>query len=273
MPFETINGFRIYIEDHGHGDVMVLLHHGFGCTRMWENIYPMFLDRGYRVVLYDRRGYGRSEKDENFPADYISDGFRAGGVRELAALRKSLGLDSFHLVGQCEGGVLALDYALDFPEHVRTITVSSTQCFSKVSMPEFNREKFPKRFRDLDSSLQEKLTRWHGKGYAETFFDIFRVHGGAYGTGFFDLRPLLPSVPCPALVLYPDRSFLFGVEQGVAFYRGLPRGELAVLPKCGHNTYEQRPVAYAREILEFLDRHGDESEAAGSSSPTATCIH
>jgi pimeloyl-ACP methyl ester carboxylesterase len=84
---------------------------------------------------------------------------------------------------------------------------------------------------------------------------------------------LLPSVQCPALVLYPDRSFLFDVEQGVAFYRGLPRGELAVLPKCGHNTYEQRPLAYAREILEFLDRHGDESEADGSSSLTATCIH
>ncbi|MGD8385522.1 MAG: alpha/beta hydrolase [Desulfobacteraceae bacterium] len=273
MPFETINGFRIYIEDHGHGDVMVLLHHGFGCTRMWKDIYPVFLDRGYRVVLYDRRGYGRSEKDENFPVDYVSDGFRAGGVRELAALRKAMGLDTFHLVGQCEGGVLAVDYALDYPEHVRSITVSSTQCFSKVSMPDFNREKFPRRFRELDSSLQKKFTRWHGEGYAETFFNLFRVHGGAYGTGFFDLRPLLPSVQCPALVLYPDRSFLFDVEQGVAFYRGLPRGELAVLPKCGHNTYEQRPLAYAREILEFLDRHGDESEADGSSSLTATCIH
>lgn len=273
MPFETINGSRTYVEDHGRGEVIVFLHHGFGCTRMWEDIYPAFLDRGYRVVLYDRRGFGRSEKDKDFLEYYISAGFRAGGVRELAELRKVLGLDTFHLVGQCEGGVLAVDYALDYPEQIRSITVSSTQCFSKVRMPDFNREKFPKRFRELEPNLQMKFNRWHGEDHAETFFDLFRVHGGAYGTGIFDLRPLLPSVLCPALVLYPDRSFLFDVEQGLAFYRGLPSGELAVLPKCGHNTYEQRPEAYAREILEFLARHGNEKEATGSSSFAATCVH
>jgi pimeloyl-ACP methyl ester carboxylesterase len=58
---------------------------------------------------------------------------------------------------------------------------------------------------------------------------------------FFDLRPILPMVPCPTLALYPDRSAIFDVEQSVAFYRHLARGEPAVFPKCGHNTYEQRP--------------------------------
>jgi pimeloyl-ACP methyl ester carboxylesterase len=57
-------------------------------------------------------------------------------------------------------------------------------------------------------------------------------------------------------VLYPDRSFLFDVEQGVAFFRHLVSGELAVLPKCGHNTYEYRPNEYVRQVLAFLKRHG-----------------
>jgi pimeloyl-ACP methyl ester carboxylesterase len=74
-------------------------------------------------------------------------------------------------------------------------------------------------------------------------------------------------------VLYPDRSFLFGVEQGVTFYRLLPRGELAVLPKCGHNTYDQKPEDYVREILAFLDRHREPGEEDGSSPLTATCVH
>ena len=274
MPFETINGFRIYLEEHGRGETVVLLHHGFGCTRMWESITPAFLDHGYRVVLYDRRGFGRSEKGDDFLEYYVSDGFRAGGVLELAGLRKALGLETFHLVGQCEGGVLAVDYALDYPEQVRSITLSSTQCFSKVSMPEFNREKFPKTFRELDPKLQQKFKRWHGEDHAEPFFDLFRIQGGAYGTSYFDLRPLLPSVSCPAFVLYPDRSVLFEVEQGVAFYRLLPRAELAVLPKCGHNTYEQRPKEYAQAILDFLGRHRGEEVEAGSTAPLeATCIH
>ncbi len=273
MPFATIRGFRVYYEDHGEGETLVLLHHGFGCTRMWEEIYPPLLDRGYRVVMYDRRGFGRSERGEDFEAFYVDQGFRAAGVLELAGLRDFLGLKSFHLVGQCEGGVLAIDYALDYPEHVKSITISSTQCYSKVSMPEFNREKFPKTFREMDPDMRKKLNEWHGEEYAGPFFDLFRIRGGSYGTGFFDLRPLLPSVSCPGLVIYPDRSSLFDVEQGVAFYRLLPRGELAVFPKCGHNTYDQRPAEYVQAVLAFLDRHSGQDRASEPPRLDATCVH
>jgi pimeloyl-ACP methyl ester carboxylesterase len=75
------------------------------------------------------------------------------------------------------------------------------------------------------------------------------------------------------MVLYPDRSFLFDVEQGVTFYRLLPKGELAVLPKCGHNTYDQKPEAYVREILAFLDRHRQPGQDAGPAQLEATCVH
>jgi len=171
-------------------------------------------------------------------------------------LREILNIDSFHIVGQCEGGVIGIDYAVKYPHQVKTIVVSSTQCYSKMSMPELNSLKFPKPFRDLEPDLRENFIDWHGADYAESFFDQFRKYGGAYGTGFFDLRDLLPSVTCPTLVLYPDRSSIFDVEQAVAFYRHLPRGELAVLPSCGHNTYEQQPEEYVRCVLNFLKRHG-----------------
>jgi len=66
MPFETIQGMKIYYEVHGEGDTMVLLHHGFGCTKMWKDIYPSLVAAGYRVVMYDRRGYGRSGREMTF---------------------------------------------------------------------------------------------------------------------------------------------------------------------------------------------------------------
>ncbi len=276
MPYTVMDGFRIYFEDYGLGEPVVLLHHGFGCTRMWEEIAPRLIEAGYRVILYDRRGYGRSDKGDDFQSFYVSRGFRAAGVRELAGLTGALGLEAFHLVGQCEGGVVAVDYALDYPEQVLSAAVSSTQCYSKTSMQEFNRENFPKKFDELEPHLRKKLEEWHGADHAERFFNQFRIEGGSYGTGVFDLRPLLPSVTCPALVLYPDRSFLFEVEQGVAFYRHLPRGELAVIPKCGHNTYEQRPEEYCRAVLGFLERRRPEREGEAKAEPspsTVTCIH
>jgi pimeloyl-ACP methyl ester carboxylesterase len=77
---------------------------------------------------------------------------------------------------------------------------------------------------------------------------------GRYGKDYFDLRNHLHSVACPALVIYPDRSAIFDVEQGVEFYRHLLFGELMVLPDCGHNTYEERPEEYLKAILNFLKR-------------------
>jgi pimeloyl-ACP methyl ester carboxylesterase len=250
------DGLKRYYEIHGEGETIVLLHHGFGCTKMWQDIYPALVAQGYRVLMYDRRGFGRSDKGEAFFKFYVSETFREAGVNELEHLRDALSLDSFHAVGQCEGGVVAVDYAAAHPARVKSLVTSSTQCFSPVSMPEFNREKFPKSFQELDDDLKAKLLDWHGEEHAGPFYEQFRDEGGSYGTGLFDLRPTLPEVRCPTLVLYPDRSVLFEVEQGVHFYRHLPQGELQVIPRCGHNTYEQRPGEYVSAILAFLKRVG-----------------
>lgn len=271
MPILDINGHSIHFQDLGprDGEPVVLLHHGFGCDKMWHDIAPALTAAGFRVLTYDRRGYGRSEGGPDFMDFYVSDRFRPQSVDELGRLTAALGLDSFHLVGQCEGGVIALQFAARYSNRARSVTVSSTLCHSERTLVEFNREKFPKSFAEMDEGMREKLIDWHGPERAEPFFEQFRSFGGAYGKDVFDLRPLLPLVTCPALVLYPDRSFLFEVEQGVDMYRGLPKGELAVLPRCGHNTYENLPGEYARTLIRFLDRVS--GEAVESFDPTASC--
>jgi pimeloyl-ACP methyl ester carboxylesterase len=165
--------------------------------------------------------------------------------------------------------VVAVDYAVRYPEDVTTLTAASTQCYSETPMTEFNMEMFASDFRDLEPWLKGKMINWHGE-MAEVRYNHFARYGGEYGVDVFDLRPALSGVVCPALVLYPDRSSLFKVEQAVAFYRGLVRGELAVFPKCGHNTYEQRPEDYARTVLDFL-RRGSEGEDR-TDRPSMSCL-
>lgn len=258
MPYTPIDGLKIYFETHGEGETIMLLHHGFGCTKIWKDIAPALIQAGYRVVLYDRRGYGRSEKGEGFLEFYVSDRFRAESVQELGALKSELGIGPCHLVGQCEGGVVAVDYAARHPEQVRSLVTSSTQCFSTIPMTELNAMKFTKTFAELNAELKEKFLDWHGET-TEASFNQFRLFGGEYGKDYFDLRNTLRAVTCPALVIYPDRSFIFEVEQGVAFYRHLMLGELMVLPDCGHNTYEERPEEYITAVLEFLRRQQNPS--------------
>ncbi len=255
MPVQKINGFDTYYEIHGEGETLILLHNGFSCVKMWKEIYPILVDAGYRIVMYDRRGYGRSDGGPNFDEYYSGDDFRALSVKAMAELMKTLDIDSFHIVGQCEGGVVGVDYFLQYPEQVKTITTASTQCFSKMTMEEFNRLKLSQSFQELSPVLQKKYVYWHGPERAEYFYRLASRYGGSYGVGVFDLRGLLPSVICPTLVMYPDRGGLFDVEQGVTLYQGLPNGELAVFPRCGHNIHEHFPELYTMQVLKFLERY------------------
>ncbi len=270
MSETIIEGRSIYYEIHGQGDPIVLLHHGFGCGKMWKDVYPALVEAGFMVVIYDRRGYGRSEAGSDFIDFYLSDQFRSESVDDLGRLAGHLGLESFHLLGQCEGGVIGLQFAARYPNRARSVIAASTLCNSETTMVEFNRAKFPKSFSELGPELQAKMIDWHGPNRAESFYEQARSFGGAYGADFFDIRPVLSLVQCPALVMYPDRSVLFDVEQGVAMYRGLPKGELAVIPRCGHNTYEYYPNEYAYLAIRFISSHKNETDE--SFDPTKVCF-
>ena len=253
MAFIKINGLETYYEIHGEGETIVLLHNGFSCTKMWEDIFPLLVKAGYQAVIYDRRGHGQSDGGLNFEEYYNSDSFRTQSVETMAALMKTIGIDSFHILGQCEGGVVGVDYALQYPHQVKTLTTASTLCCSKTTMEDFNKQKFPDSFEGLTPEIQKKYIYWHGPERAELFFNICSTYGGSYGRKVFDLRNLLPLISCPVLVMYPDRGYFFEVEQGVAFYRHLQNGELAVFPRCGHNIFEHYPEKYARQVHRFLE--------------------
>jgi len=260
MASLEISGLNIHYELHGEGQTIVLLHNGFSSAVMWANVSPLLVEAGYRVLLYDRRGFGRSEGGSDFAAYYADEGYRQQSVAELAGVLAALAIDRCHIVGQCEGGVVGVDYAARYPHQVNTLTTASTLCHSIIAMEAFNRQKLPATFDDLGVDLQEKYNRWHGVDRGRRFYNICARGGGCYGQkGFFDLRPTLAHVTCPTLVMYPDRGYFFDVEQGLAFYRHVGAGELLVFPKCGHNIFEHYPQMYARQVVAFIGRHASPS--------------
>lgn len=255
MPTTCINGLEIYYEVHGEGEPLILIHHGFGCTKMWEDVLAYFTEK-YKVIMYDRRGFGKSERGGHFREYYLSEQYCDNSVKELAALLEHLDIqDRINIVGQCEGGAIGFHYTVEHPDKVKTIVAASTLCFSETTVPEYCSGKIFPSFEAADTEFQEKAKKWHGDILGPDLYSLFVQMGGAYGKEIFDLRAVLKRIQCAALVLYPDRSGLFDVEQGVLMYRSLPHGELAVIPNCGHNTYEQEPGDYQKIVLSFLERH------------------
>jgi pimeloyl-ACP methyl ester carboxylesterase len=101
MPYVTVGqensaAVELYYEDHGSGKPVVLIH-GYPLSgRAWDRQVPYLLDAGYRVVTYDRRGFGKSSQ----PATgYDYDTFAA----DLDALLRKLDLNEVTLVGHSMG--------------------------------------------------------------------------------------------------------------------------------------------------------------------------
>jgi non-heme chloroperoxidase len=94
---ENSGSIDLYYEDHGAGKPVVLIH-GYPLSgASWEKQVPVLLDAGYRVITYDRRGFGKSSKPTT---GYNYDTF----ARDLHKLVSYLDLRDFALVGFSMGG-------------------------------------------------------------------------------------------------------------------------------------------------------------------------
>ena len=105
-------GTRLYYEIDGKGPALTLIHAGVAHLRMWDAQVAAFGDR-YTVVRYDERGFGRTVTEDVPYSNY-------GDLRRLL---DHLGIERTHLVGNSRGGMIALDFALEFPGRVRSLVL------------------------------------------------------------------------------------------------------------------------------------------------------
>jgi pimeloyl-ACP methyl ester carboxylesterase len=112
------NGIEIYYEVHGEGPPLLLIM-GLGANATaWWNQVPA-LSEQYRVIAFDNRGAGRSEK----PSGVYSIAQMAD---DAAALMDALDMRSSHVFGMSLGGMIAQEYALRHPQRVQALVLGGT---------------------------------------------------------------------------------------------------------------------------------------------------
>jgi non-heme chloroperoxidase len=97
VGFEANKSIDIYYEDCGAGDPIILIHAWPLASECWEKQRDFLIDEGYRVITYDRRGFGRSSR----PLDGYDYDTLAGDLQTLIA---ELNLTKVTLVGYSMGG-------------------------------------------------------------------------------------------------------------------------------------------------------------------------
>jgi pimeloyl-ACP methyl ester carboxylesterase len=228
-------------EGSGEGPPVVFLHAGSGSSRMWEHQVPHFTGAGYRFVACDRRAEGAA-------------------VEDLEALAEHLGLDRFHLVGTAAGGIVAVDYALSFPQRLRSLVIANSivgvqdEEYLELTRrlrpaPEFNA--IPAEIRELGPSYRASnpagTKRWK---------DLAREgHSTPQATRNRITYAALETIKTPTLLLTGDADLYAPPPVLRLFAARFPHCESVLIPECGHSAFWEQPEAFNRAVLDFISRH------------------
>ena len=261
MNFIEANGASLRYAVEGNGKPIVLIHEMGGTLESWGLLAPLLAAKR-RVVRYDTRGAGFSEKIRGgLTIDMTTD--------DLIALLDGLGIkEKVSLVGTAVGGAIALHTAARLPDRVAAVIATSPA----TSIPPANREAVLARVAKFEAEgVRVVADETAANGYPEELrtdlarFEGFRARWLANDPSSFaaiyrmlanmDLGPELASIKCPVLVVGGefDRGRPPSRVEPVA--KAIPGATFKVLP-VGHYAGLQKPELMAQEIETFLDGVG-----------------
>jgi pimeloyl-ACP methyl ester carboxylesterase len=262
MAFVETRGASIYYEARGDGPCVVFAHGAGGNAASWWQQVPFFVGHGFRVVVFDHRGFGRSRGPSRaldlreFPADLLAilDAERVGRAA---------------LVCQSMGGWTGLGTASRFPERVSALVLCGTPggVFTPAveramrglaERPRAQREDggavpgavafaadFPKR-EPRRALLYEQIQAFNPPLDPAAIAEIARVRV---------TEEQLASFRVPTLVIAGDEDALFPLDALEEVARAIPGARLARFRGVGHSSYFERPNRFNRRVLSFLEKH------------------
>ena len=263
MPHATSNGVRIYWEEHGAG-IPVLLIMGLSFTHeMWYRVLPDLRNR-CRVILFDNRGVGRSDA----PSGLYSMRQMA---RDAAAVLDAAGVAAAHVIGASMGGMIAQEFALQFPQRASSLLLACTSFGGVLARwPDFVRPKglrwgaAYRRERELSlipllyssstplSKIEEDLevqcrSRLSYRGF------LGQLSGILVWSSYWRL----PSIRVPTVVIHGDRDRLIPPANGRTVAARIPNARFRLIEQAGHMITTDQPEVCNRLVAEFLEQvHG-----------------
>jgi len=243
-----VRGARLFVQTFGSGRPIVFLHGGLS---HFDNTFARQRDefaRTHRVIGVDQRGHGHSP-DTGKPFSYRDM------AEDVAALIERLGVGPVDVVGHSDGGNVALLLAHAHPRLVRRIAVSGANM--RAGFPE---AEIARRRALSEQEIAERLPAVSRESYARVSPDGI-AHWPVFAAKSWRLwlTPVvieaaeIAAIEAPVLVIAGDRD-LAPIEETVALFRALRRGQLLVLPATGHDTFNERPEAVNAAVRAFLDR-------------------
>jgi len=258
-----VDGTTLRYIDTGRGTPVVFLH-GLGASMYaWRKNLAPIAAAGYRVIAFDNRGFGFSDK----PATGYDN---ASYARLAVALLDSLHVPDAVLIGHSMGGAIAAEVAIAHPERVRGLVLIGSAGLGAREPPLFRVGRWP--------VVGPLLFAFRSRGFTERFLKATYADPGkvsdadvdqyyapvaepAYGRALravlrqfrFDaLAGRLDHIAAPTLVLWGEADRLIPITLGRALAGGIPGAAFLSVARAGHSVQEEAPEEVNRLLIHFL---------------------
>ena len=287
--FETrkisIGNHKIMTYSAGFADNTLLLLHGGPSSRSnyLRESHQVFTQHGFRVVTWDQLGCGESDR----PTDNKSLWQISRFVEEVETVRSSLDLGKVHLFGHSWGGILGLEYCINYPQNIKTFIPANTAFDLPRMQRGFERKKLalgeetytmmarreadgtmkhPEYQAALTLLLRRHLCRaevWTEALEYELHPDEKHARHEMFGpypfncTGNirdYNRMDQLESIAVPTLIIHSEHDYIVPDLASMARDR-LPNAELAMFKNCSHLPFYEEPEIYQKTLLAFLNNH------------------
>lgn len=239
-----VGEYEIHSQDFGSGELPVILVHGLsGSSQWWYRNIPG-LAAEHRVVVPDLIGFGRTRRPRLRlpPVAAVAD--------VLARWMDARGIGRAHLVGHSMGGQLCIHLAARDPERVDRLVLVDAAGIPRPLTPRHL----------LRFALEiSPLWRWGDPRFLPVMARDALTAGPLTILQAIshivrdDVRPLLPQVKAPTLIVWGERDSLVPLGDSWVMRQGIPDARLAVLRGASHNPMVDRPADFNRLLLRFLD--------------------
>jgi pimeloyl-ACP methyl ester carboxylesterase len=179
-----------------------------------------------------------------------------------------LGLEKVHLLGESTSGMLGEAFAAKYPSRLHTLTICSSPTYlppAALDLFSFGHSSWPEACRKLGSrGWGEHLARVPGTlaasdpAYEEWWLSQIAVSSAeglaryAIFLSSLDMRPILPQISVPVLILAPANSAATRLEDQLAIAREIPRSKLVIIHGRGHEIYSDCAEECTDALLRFL---------------------
>jgi pimeloyl-ACP methyl ester carboxylesterase len=251
---------ELYYEMYGHGEeTLVFIHDGLVHGEVWDNQFSTFAEK-FRVIRYDRRGYGRSPKPEKSYSN----------IEDLHQVFTFLKIDTAILIGMSAGGGLAIDFTLKHPDKVTSLIVVG----AVVSGFGYSDHMLTRggRLEAADYANPEKLLQYFVKEdpyeiapqnteVKDKLWTLMQAYPQNIDFSKNRLadqpeRPaigILNEIQVPTLIVIGEFDIPDVFVHAGAIESGIPFAQKVIIQNAGHLVPFEQPTIFNEQVLNFLN--------------------